>query len=326
MGLKNAHMALCVLITALLLLPVGRAHCEEGQPIKILLQWVPQAQFAGYIMAVEKGFFAEEGLPHVQLLWAQLGESPLQRLASGEVDFATAWLITGLQRRAEGLPIVNIAQFMQQSGTLVVARKDKNINTVAELSGKTILAWGGDFGFEFELFLQRNTITPGKVYPLSASLAPFLHGFVDAMQAMEYSEYLRVLERGMKPEEVVVFPLADHKVCLPGDGLYTRAAYLAKNKKVARAVRRAVVRGWQYAFAHEEETVAAVLKEVSSMNMGSNASYQLQMLNIVKKLMKNESGALGDLTRKSFTVARDIVLEAGLPLTHETYESFYINP
>lgn len=221
---KIRHYFLAVLSVFCMLCFESRAYSQEEPPVRILLQWMPQAQFAGYIMALEKGFFAEEGLPRVELMWTRLGELPLHRLARGEVDFATAWLITGLQRRADGLPIVNIAQFMQESGTLVVARKDKNIQTVDDLNGKTILAWGGDFGFAFELFLKLNKITPGKIYPLSASLAPFLHGMADAMQAMEYSEYLRLLERGMKPEEVVVFALEDYRVQLPGDGLYSPAS------------------------------------------------------------------------------------------------------
>lgn len=320
-------MVLLALLAVFCLLGFSnRAHCQEEPPVKILLQWMPQAQFAGYIMALEKGFFAEEGLPCVELLWTRLGEMPLYRLAQGEVDFAAAWLITGLQRRAEGLPIVNIAQFMQRSGTLVVARKDRHIQTVDDLNGKTILAWGGDFSFAFELFLRLNKITPGKIYPLSASLAPFLHGMADAMQAMEYSEYLRLLERGMKPEEIVVFALEDYHVQLPGDGLYTRVAYLDAHREKARAVRRAVERGWDYAFAHEDETVAAVLREATAWNFGSNASYQRDMLRIIHKLMQGPRGRTGDLSREGFEAAYVMALKAGLPLPSETYESFHRTP
>lgn len=312
-------------VLCLLGLP-GRACSLEEPPVRILLQWMPQAQFAGYIMALEKGFFAEEGLPHVELMWTRLGEMPLHRLARGEVDFVSAWLIAGLQRRAEGLPIVNIAQFMQEAGTLVVARKDKGIRTMADLNGKTILTWGGDFSFEFELFLKLNNIKPAQVYPLSVSLAPFLHGLADAMQAMEYSEYLRLLERGMKPEEIVVFALKDYKVRLPGDGLYTSVSYFEAHRDKAKAVRRAVIRGWEYAFAHEEETVAIVLREATAWNFGSNASYQRDMLRIIHKLMQSPGVRMGDLSREAFDTSLVLALEAGLPLSDETYESFHRTP
>lgn len=296
------------------------------KPVRILLQWMPQAQFAGYIMALEKGFFDEEGLPNVQLHWTNLGESPLHRLAAGEVDFATAWLITGLQRRAEGLDIVNIGQFMQHSASLIVARKDRNINSIKDLNGKIILTWGGDFGIEFELFLKRNAIVPDKILPLSDSLAPFLYGLVDATQAMEYSEYQRLIERGMKADEIVIFPLAKHNVNLVGDGLYTTKGYLQAHGDRARSVRRAVESGWDYAFSHEQEAVDAVIRYGDAWQFRSNANYQLQMLRIINRLMHSsgpEGLVVGHLARADFDSAHAIATEAGLKVAPITYENFF---
>lgn len=299
---------------------------EGEKPVRILLQWMPQAQFAGYIMAHEKDFFAEEGVPHVELHWANLGESPLNSLAEGAGEFATAWLLTGLQRRSEGLPIVNIRQFMHHSASMIVARKDKNITTIEDLNGKTLLTWGGDFGLEFDVFLKRNNITPQQVLPLSTSLAPFLYGLADATQAMAYSEYQRMLERGMKQEEMVIFPFAEHKVNLVGDGLYTTVNYLANNRTTAKAVRRAVERGWEYAFSHEEETISAVLRFGDAWNFRSNRNYQLHMLRSIHTLMQGPGAATGELTREDFESARSVGLEAGLPLQEERYERFFQHP
>lgn len=302
------------------------AMSEGEKPVRILLQWMPQAQFAGYIMAHEKDFFAEEGVPLVELHWANLGESPLHSLARGDVEFATAWLLTGLQRRGEGLPIVNVRQFMHHSATMIVARKDKNIKSIEDLNGKTLLTWGGDFGLEFDVFLQRNNITPKQVLPLSTSLAPFLYGLVDATQAMAYSEYQRLLERGMKEEEMIIFPFADYKVNLVGDGLYTTVHYLENHRQTVKAVRRAVERGWEYAFSHEEETVNAVLRFGDAWNFRSNKPYQLSMLRSIHALMQGPGAAKGELTREDFESARNVGIEAGLPLQEERYERFFQHP
>lgn len=309
--------------------PGPAARGGGPEPVRILLQWMPQAQFAGYIMALEKGFFDEEGLPDVQLQWTNIGESPLHRLAAGEVDFATAWLITGLQRRAEGLDIVNIGQFMQHSASLIVARKDRNIRSLNDLNGKVILTWGGDFGIEFELFLKRNSIVPDKILPLSDSLAPFLYGLVDATQAMEYSEYQRLLERGMKVDEIVVFPFAEHKVNLVGDGLYTTRGYLQAHSDLARGVRRAVERGWDYAFSHEQETVDAVMRYGDAWQFRSNANYQLQMLRIINRLMHTTNAntlVVGHLERADFDSAHAIAAEAGLDVAPIQYDNFFKVP
>lgn len=308
--------------------PNPTAQSGPEKPVRIMLQWMPQAQFAGYIMALERGFFAEEGVPNVQLHWTNIGESPLHRVARGEVEFATAWLITGLQRRAEGIDIINIGQFMQHSASLVVARKNRNISKVEDLNGKIILTWGGDFGIEFELFLKRNNIVPAKVLPLSDSLAPFLYDLVDATQAMEYSEYQRLLERGMKEDEIVVFPFAQHNVNLVGDGLYTTNAYLQAHGDLVRGVRRAVERGWEYAFAHEDETVEAVMRYGDAWQFRSNKNYQMQMLRIVKRLMHpvGELGDMGLLARADFDSAHAIAVEAGLKVAPVTYDNFFKVP
>lgn len=297
-------------------------------PVRILLQWIPQAQFSGFIMAQEKGFFQEEHLA-VELHWANTGETSLTRLGT-EMDFVAAWLVTALQRRAEGIPLVNIAQFMQHSATMVVARRDRGIKTLEDLDGKIFLSWGGDFSLEFELFLKYNNIHPSKVLPLGASLAPFLYGLVDAVQVMEYSEYQRLLERGMKPEEMIVFPFAKHKVNLIGDGLYTTQSYLKNNRETVRAVRRAVLRGWEYAFAHEEETIQCVLRYSDAWGFRTNKYYQLKMLHIVHKLMRPQEDAehqeWGYLSRKDFEHARSIAEDAGLPVQNERYETFFQEP
>lgn len=309
--------------------PLQSLPAGEVEPVRLLLHWTPQAQFAGYIMAQEKGFFAEEGVPGVQLHWTNIGESPLSRLGNGEVEFAAAWLITGLQRRSEGLDIVNIGQFMQHSASLIVARKDRNIASLQDLNGKVILTWGGDCAMEFDLFLQRNSIKPAKILPLSDSLAPFLYGLVDATQAMEYSEYLRLLARGMKADEIVVFPFASYKVNLVGDGLYTTNAYLQKHRDIARGIRRAVERGWNYAFAHEDESVDAVIRYGDAWKSRSSKNYQRLMLRSMHKLMRSsgtDSRVMGHLARTDFDAAHVMAVESGLKVETITYENFFKNP
>lgn len=303
---------------------------SDMQPVRILLQWMPQAQFAGYIVALEKGFFEAEGLPRVELYWTNRGESPVSRLAQGEVDFCSVWLVTALQRRSEGLPIVNVAQLMHKSASLIVARKDKNIHKPEDLNGKIILSWGGDFAFEFELFLHNNGIKPAHVLPLSSSLAPFLYGLADATQAMEYSEYHRLLERGMKKEDMTIFHLAKHGVNLVGDGLYTTTDYLTKNRAKVQAVRRAVLRGWHYAFTHEDEAVDYVLAHGDGWNFRSNRNYQLEMLRNIRSLMEYRVGAdpknWGILRRDDFNTALTTAQDAGFPLGDEKYEDFFQIP
>ena len=75
-----------------------------AEPVRLQLQWQPQAQFAGYMVAKARGFFAKAGLEDVRLLWATDGSRTLDRVAQGKTDFCTSWLSDGIVERAGGLP------------------------------------------------------------------------------------------------------------------------------------------------------------------------------------------------------------------------------
>ena len=67
-------------------------------PIKLQLQWVVQSQFAGYFAAVDQGFYKDEGLD-VTILQGAVDIVPQQVLASGQADFAIAWVPKALASR-----------------------------------------------------------------------------------------------------------------------------------------------------------------------------------------------------------------------------------
>jgi NitT/TauT family transport system substrate-binding protein len=285
-------------------------NTDAPTPVRLLMQWHPQAQFAGYIMAYEKGFFNEAGLPEAQLLWSKLGDKPLVRLCAGEVEFATAWLATALLRRIEGLDPVNISQHMQKSSTMIVARSGRGIAKPEDLTGKVLLAWGGDFESEFRMFLTKFGIKPKAVFPLSGSLAPMLQGAADASQAMYYNEYNSLLERGLRKEDLVEFHYADFDLNFVGDGLFTSSRYRDENPDICAAVSAAVINGWVYAFAHEEETLDAILRHAEANAVVTNRNHQRWMLRIVKDLVTHrvgpDSAHWGELRREDY----DFIVEA----------------
>ena len=125
------------------------------------LQWVTQAQFAGYFAAKDQGFFKKHGLD-VDILEGAVDIVPQTVLAQGNADFAIAWVPKALASREQGANITDIAQIFQRSGTLQISFKDKNITTATALKGKTVGNWG--FGNEFELFagMTKAGLNPGS--------------------------------------------------------------------------------------------------------------------------------------------------------------------
>ena len=328
--LSRAWRAACIAVLVLCVPPDARAAqngTDVQAPVRLLMQWSPQAQFAGAIMAQEKGFFRAAGLPGVRILWSKLGDRPLLRLCAGEAEFATAWLSTGLLRRIEGLDPVNIGQYMQKSATMMVARAGRGIVGPEDLNGRVLLAWGGDFDLEFQMFLARFHIKPKAVFPLSASLAPMLQGAADAAQAMSFNEYHALFERGLRKEDLVAFPYADLGLNFVGDGLYTTARYRDRHPDICAAVNAAIIRGWAYAFEHEEETLDAVLQYAEANAIVTNRNHQRRMLRSLRELITHRVGPdpahWGELRREDYDFLVDALKAQGHDVSKLSYETVF---
>ena len=326
-----ALCAACVACVFLCMAPASDALAGEGAgakaPVRLLMQWSPQAQFAGFIMADEKGFFREAGLPNVRILWSKLGDKPIARLCAGDVEFATAWLAAALLRRIEGLDPVSIGQYMQKSATMVVARAGRGIAKPEDLTGKVILSWGGDFDSEFKLFLATFNIKPKAVFPLSSSLAPMLQGAADASQAMYYNEYNSLIERGLRKTDLVEFHYADLGLNFVGDGLFTTTRYRDEHPDICAAVSAAVIKGWAYAFAHEEETLDAVLRHAEANSIVTNRNHQRWMLQNVRDLITHRVGPdpanWGQLRREDYDFIVNALKSQGHDVSRLSYETLF---
>ena len=92
-------------------------ECTTPDEVRVQLQWFAQAQFAGYYVALDNGFYEEECLD-VEILEGGVDIVPQQVLATGGAEFGLAWVPKALVSREGGANIVNIAQVFERSGTL----------------------------------------------------------------------------------------------------------------------------------------------------------------------------------------------------------------
>src|SRR5688572_4214654 len=131
-------------------------------PVRLQLQWVTQAQFAGYFAAVDQGFYNDAGLD-VTILEGAVDIVPQQVVAAGGAEFGISWVPKALVSREEGADIVNIGQVFQRSGTLEVSWADSGITEPTDWEGKRVGTWG--FGNEFELTaaFELFDVTPAEV-------------------------------------------------------------------------------------------------------------------------------------------------------------------
>ena len=112
----------------------------NAEPLKMMLQWSHQAQFAGYYVAQEKGFYREHGI-EVTILPGGPGVDPAEYLMRGEVEFASLWLSSALVRSGRGEPLVLVAQLVNESNLVLATRRQGGINEPRDLAGRKISLW-----------------------------------------------------------------------------------------------------------------------------------------------------------------------------------------
>ncbi len=290
--------------------------------VSLIPHWSPQAQFAGYYVAMEKGIYRKHGMD-MTVLKGGPGCSSLDYLENGRADFAVQWLTTAMQRHDRGLPLVHLAQVVPRSSMLLVAKKSSGIRKPSDMNGKKVGLWGGDFAIPPRAFFVKHNLTVKEV-PQSYTVNLFLRGGVDVASAMWYNEYHTILGTGVDNDELTVFPLHTHGVNFPEDGLYMMEAAYKKNPGLAQAFVKASFEGWQYAFDHPEEALDIITAHMRKARIPSNRAHQRWMLSRMKDLvMPGKSGIPADtLNPENFKSVADFLLKERLIRQAPDYRTF----
>lgn len=271
----------------------GGAYAADD--VKLQLKWVTQAQFAGYYVALEKGFYEAEDL-NVTILPGGPDIAPPQVMAGGGADVMVDWLPSALAAREKGLPIVNIAQPFKSSGMMLTCLKETGVSKPADLKGKTLGVWFG--GNEYPFLSWMNTLelktdgTDVTVLKQGFNVDPLLQKQAACISTMTYNEYWQVIDAGIKPEELVTFKYEDQGVATLEDGLYVLEANLADpafEDKMVRFV-RASMKGWKYAEANPDEAAMIVLD--NDETGAQTETHQKRMMGEVAKLTAGSNGTL----------------------------------
>ena len=287
----------------------------ELTPITLQLQWVAQAQFAGYYAAVDQGFYEDEGLD-VTIVEGGPDIVPQDVLAAGDVDYAISWVPKVLGSIEQGANITDVAQIFERSATTQISFKDKNIETAADLAGKNVGSWG--FGNEWELFagMQQADVAPGDISLIQQAfdMNAFLSGDIDAAQAMTYNEYAQVLETEnpdtgelYQPEDLNVIDWNDEGTAMLQDAIWANTDSLQSDPDYSENTVKfikASIKGWIFAANNPEDAAGIVTAAGSSLGQ----SHQLWMTNEVSKLIFPSTNGIGVIDDAAWAKTVDIAL------------------
>lgn len=318
-GLRGFHplflgWVLLFSLAALAALPPD-AWCGESRlkAASFLPQWKPQAQFAGYYMAHEQGLYRKHGID-LTLLPGGPQNGALEGLMKGRATFATLWLSTAVQQRGRGVPLLNVAQVVQRSALMLVAKQTRGIRRVQDVNGKKVGLWGGDFQIQ-PLALLRKYALDVRIVPQSYSVNLFLRDGVDVASAMWYNEYHTILNAGLDADELFPIFFHEHGLNFPEDGIYVIEGTQRGDPDLTRAFVEASLEGWLYAFAHPAETLDVVLKHMTAAKIPADRVHQEWMLARMKDLIlpRGERDApLGVLSRADYDRVGSELRRAGL--------------
>ena len=255
--------------------------------VTLQLKWVAQAQFAGYYVAKEKGFYEEENLD-VTIKPGGPDIAPEQVAAGGGADVIVTWMAAALAARDKGIGLVNIAQPYKKAGMQMVCPADGPVKTEADFKGHTLGVWF--YGNEYPFFAWMNKLglsTEGgadgvTVLKQSFDVQPLIQKQADCISVMTYNEYWQLIDAGYKPEDLIVFNYSEMGNDLLEDGLYAMEENLKDPAYVEKMVKfvQASMKGWEYAIANPEEAAGIVMD-----NGGQDENHQVRMMGEVAKLI-----------------------------------------
>ena len=285
----------------LVMLTAGLAFvAHAADKVTIQLKWVTQAQFGGYYVAQDKGYYSAAGLD-VTIKPGGPDIATPQVIAGGGADVIVDWMPSALASREKGVPLVNIAQIFKKSGMMLTCRKDSGIKSPSDFRGKTLGVWfyGNEYPF-LSWMSQLGIPTKGgsngvTVLKQGFNVDPILQKQAECVSTMTYNEYWQVVDAGLSPSELVVYKYEDQGVATLEDGLYVLEKNL-RNKgfvdKMARFL-RASIKGWKYAADHPDEAADIVLENDDTG--AQTEKHQRRMMREINKLVGNQPQGIGYL-------------------------------
>jgi len=292
-----------LLLGAAMALVAGAAWAED---VTLQLKWVTQAQFAGYYVAKDKGFYDEEGL-NVTILPGGPDVAPTQVIAGGGADVVVDWMPSALAAREKGLALVNIAQPFKSSGMMLTCLKESGVATPADFKGKTLGVWFGGNEYPFLNWMNKLGLktdgTDVTVLKQGFNVDPLLQKQAACISTMTYNEYWQVIDAGVKPEDLVTFKYEDEGVATLEDGLYVMEDKLADPAFAEKMVKfvRASMKGWKYAEANPDEAAMIVLE--NDETGAQTEQHQKRMMGEIAKLTAGSNGALDEADYKRTVAA-----------------------
>jgi NitT/TauT family transport system substrate-binding protein len=288
------------------------AGAQSLTKASLRLKWLPQAQFAGFYVALAKGYYKAEG---IDLTINPGGPNllPENLVATGADTFALSGGTDSVfAARDKGLPIVCIGIAHQITPFVFVTRKDGPVKTLQDFKGKIVTTWFTGANHVLNGMLAKEGFKPDevKIQPQQVSITPFVDGNVDVVTATYYNE-LYSIEQRMPKDSLKIFVAEDYGITFPRDTLIVAETTAREKPDLVKGFLRASIKGWKDAFADPKGAVDTVIAVSPTLDRAQ----QEFMLAEVKRLMtagKAAQNGLFWIDPDAVKTAHDFLLKYGV--------------
>lgn len=258
-----------------------------AEKLVLHLEWLPQAEFAGYIVARELGLFSKRGLD-VSIIPGGPDHPALAKVATGAADIGIGPSSLMFTARAKSVPVKIIALPLQDSIFRFVLKNENRVLSLRQLAGRPIGLWLGGDEAEFTAMAVKQGMTLGdfKVIKQDNTLAGFLQDRYVLSQVTTINELILLRKEGYPEAELQIISPSDYGVAMPSDCLFTTDQMLATRRKALVRFIDGARDGWRAAFADK----AATVKLLVSRHPNLDAGHQMEQLNAMEPLVFGPAG------------------------------------
>lgn len=319
------------IIILLLLIPIivfavmkcdgKRKKPEQLTAVTLRLQWKLQAQFAGYYVALDKGYYRDAGLD-VTIAEGGYGKDGIVTVIYEIEEFGTKWMADLI---GENVDFVSLANIVKNNGLVLISKKKKGIRKPEDFVGKKVSTWF--IGNEYQLYslLEKQDIALEDVEIMAQkfNMNQFYDDKIDVASAMVYNELEEVGQNGYPPEELNIIDFADYSLSFPGQCIFTSQSYYEKNPDICEKFTQASIKGWDYAIDHPEDAVEILLKHDKTGEL--DGDFQFTQMNHMIHLIERDNYPIGWHRREDFETIIDVFMENDVLETAPDMDKLYTN-
>ena len=277
---RQIRLLIAVIVVAFMV--VHPVSAEER--VELQLKWKHAFQFAGYYMALEKGYYEEEGL-NVRIIEGSPEHSPLSHILKGPANYAVTDS-GALVARSRDLPVKAVAVIFQHSPLALAVLKESGIHSFSDLAGKRVMMQRDHMDASILAAIYKSGLKEADFERVDTSfnIQDLIDKKVDAFSVYTTDQPHQLKEKGVKYQ--ILHP-HQSEIDFYGDILITSDLEAEAYPERVEAMRRASLKGWIYALDHIDEAIALIKMKYNSQNLSDTQLY-FEANRTAKMIIKDE--------------------------------------